>query len=367
LEYRVALPGYRFEFPRDHFDHPEFQTEWWYYTGNLRTNDGRRFGFELTFFRQAVKPPEAGGSLPESREHPAGRHSNSPWEVDHLYLAHLALTDVDGRRLLHSERINRRGPPPGIAGASAADGRIWNGNWFVRWNVGQRSSADLRLEAVADHFLLALDMTSTKPPVVHGKDGVSQKAEGPGRGSHYISLTRLGASGSVQLDGATHAVEGTAWMDHEFFTHQLSEEQVGWDYFSLQMDDDTEFMLYRLRRNDGRADPFSAGTFVDRDGSSRHLGSEDFSLQPVGETWKSAATGAVYPIRWRIRVPSSGVDLEAEALVGGQELVSRNEFVPSYWEGAIGIEGRSGGRPITGVGYLEMTGYDRAVRLGGRD
>ncbi|MFB3855148.1 MAG: lipocalin-like domain-containing protein [Vicinamibacterales bacterium] len=366
--YRLAVPGYRFEFPRDHFDHPEFQTEWWYYTGNLRTAQGRRFGFELTFFRHGVKRSETDRSLHDASEGSAGRARKSPWEIDHVYLAHLALTDVDGRRFLHEERVNRRGPPPGIAGASLDERRTWNGNWFVEWGPGSgSSSASLRLEAVARSFSIRLDLASSKLPVIHGNEGVSQKAEGYGRASHYVSLTRLLASGIVEVDGAAHAVEGTAWMDHEFFTHQLSEEQVGWDWFSVQLDDSTEMMLYRLRRNDGKADPFSAGTYIDRNGSATHLAAADCSLEPVGETWKSAVTGAVYPIRWRLIVPSLGVSLEARALLPDQELTSRNPVVPDYWEGAIALTGEKGGKRASGVGYLEMTGYDRAIALGGRD
>jgi predicted secreted hydrolase len=341
--YRVAMPGYRFEFPRDHFDHPDFQTEWWYYTGTLRARDGRRFGFELTFFRQAV-----------SRETPAAR---SPWTVRDIYLAHFAVSDIGGDRFLHDERVNRAGP--GVAGASAETARIWNGNWEVRWEDGQQ-----HLQAVADGFGLSLALDSLKPPVVHGREGVSQKAAGQGRGSHYISLTRLRASGTLDLGGTRHAVEGTAWMDHEFFTHQLTADQAGWDWFSLQLEDETELMLFRLRRKDGGVDPFSAGTYIDREGRSRHLDAGDFQLQPGARRWRSPQTGGVYPIEWQVSVAPLGLTVEVRTPLDRQEIVARSPVSPNYWEGAIDVTGSRRGTPIRGVGYLEMTGYDRAVRFG---
>ena len=343
FEYRVALPGYRYEFPRDHFDHPEFQTEWWYYTGNLRSSDGRRFGFELTFFRQAV-----------SREKSV---DGSPWAVRDVYLAHFAISDIDGQGFVHEERMNRAGP--GIAGASASTGKIWNGNWEVQWE-GERQ----RLRAIAANFALELSLIPRKPPVIHGRQGVSQKAAGEGRASHYVSLARIRAEGELELDGRRRTVSGTAWMDHEFFTHQLEADQSGWDWFSVQLEDETELMLFRLRRKDGSVDPFSAGTFVDRDGTSRHLEATEFRLHPLGRRWRSARTGADYPIEWRIEVPPLGLSLEVRTPLDKQEIVTRGQVTPNYWEGAIDVQGQRQGRPIRGVGYLEMTGYDRAVKLG---
>jgi len=341
--YRVAMPGYRFEFPRDYFDHPDFQTEWWYYTGNLRSRDGRRFGFELTFFRQAVTRAEAAAS--------------SPWTVRDLYLAHFAVSDMGGARFHHDERVNRAGP--GVAGASAEAGRIWNGNWEVRWKDGRQ-----HLQAIADGFTLRLALDSLKPPVVHGREGVSQKAPGPGRGSHYISLTRLRASGSLELGGTRHAVDGTAWMDHEFFTHQLEADQAGWDWLSVQLEDETELMLFRLRKKDGGVDPFSAGTYIDREGRGRHLAARDFQLQPGARRWRSPQTGGLYPVEWDISVAPLDLTLRVRTPLDRQEIVARSELSPSYWEGAIDVSGRRRGTPIRGVGYLEMTGYDKPVRLG---
>src|ERR1700760_2887039 len=240
-QYVLALPGYRYDFPRDHFDHPEYQTEWWYYTGNVASQDGRHFGFELTFFRQGVD---------------RGAAKKGAWNVHDLYLAHLALSDLDGGHFYHAERTNRAGP--GIAGVSATDGRIWNGNWWVNWDGDGQS-----LYAVDPRFELKLSVSSEKPPVIQGENGVSQKGAGAGHASHYISLTHLETTGTIALDGKSFKVIGLSWMDHEFFTHQLESGQIGWDWFSVQLADNTELMLYRIRRKDGSVDPFSAGTFVD--------------------------------------------------------------------------------------------------------
>jgi predicted secreted hydrolase len=336
-QYQVAVPGYRYQFPRDHFDHHDYQTEWWYYTGNLQAADGHRFGFELTFFRQGV-----------SRDHP----TTSDWDVQDVYLAHLALSDLDSGRFYHTQRFNRAGP--GLAGASEPSAKVWNGNWRVQWTNGQQ-----QLQAVADDFALRLVMSWRKPPVIHGKNGVSQKSAGAGQASHYISFTRLLTSGSIELNGKPYQVDGTVWMDHEFFTHRLDTSDSGWDWLSLQFDDNTELMLYRFRHQDGSVDSFSAGTYVSADGQSTFLGASDFSMQPGGQTYSSAATHAVYPIAWRVAVPSLGLDLHITTPLASQELVTPGNASLSYWEGAITISGTRHGAPATGVGYLEMTGYAR--------
>jgi predicted secreted hydrolase len=341
-QYQYALPGYHYEFPRDYFNHPDYKTEWWYYTGNLETADGRHFGFELTFFREGLTRPAA----------PEG-----DWSVDDLYLAHLALSDIGGQRFYHLQRMNRAGP--GIAGADAARQRIWNGNWQIEWR-GDRQE----LQALSADFSLHLSFISRKPPVIQGLNGISQKSEGPGHASHYISLTRLATNGTVELHGKVFAVQGTSWMDHEFFTNQLGAGQIGWDWISIQLSDDTELMLFRLRRRDGTEDAYSAGTWVDAQGRSTHLSAHDFSFEPQPTTWKSPATGARYPVRWRISVPSRKIFLEITTPLEGQEMANRAGTIPAYWEGAIDISGTQGSGAVTGVGYLEMTGYDVPLQFG---
>ena len=235
-QYKTALPGYRYEFPRDHFNHEDFQTEWWYTTGNLVSADGRNFGFELTFFRQGADRDPT---------------KTQAWDIQDLYLAHLAVSDLDGGKFYHTERTNR--PGPGLAGIDANTKRIWNGNWELRWTSGN----EMTLHAADERFSLQFALQLEKPPVIHGENGVSQKAAGAGHASHYISLTRLKTTGTIALDGKSIPVTGTSWMDHEFFTHQLEPQQVGWDWLSMQLSDNTELMLYQFRRKDGYSEPFS--------------------------------------------------------------------------------------------------------------
>jgi predicted secreted hydrolase len=338
-QYQLALPGYQYEFPRDHFNHSDYKTEWWYYTGNLTAADGHKFGYELTFFRQAVS---------------RAQKNATDWDVQDLYLAHLALSDLSGGHFYHTERLNRSGP--GLAGASLLLNKVWNGNWQVQWVNGEQ-----HLEAVTDDFALHFVMSSHKPPVIHGKNGVSQKSGGLGHASHYISFTRLLTSGSIDMNGKTYRVEGTSWMDHEFFSHRIDEDQSGWDWLSLQLDDNTELMLYRLRHKDGSVDPFSSGTYVDAQGKSTFLSNSDFTMQPGAETYTSPTTHGVYPIAWRVIVPSLGIDLQIRTALRSQEMAIRSTASLAYWEGAIAITGTRSGAPLNGVGYLEMTGYTRPV------
>jgi len=340
-QYKSAVPGYRYEFPRDYFNHPDYQTEWWYYTGNLQSADGRKFGFELTFFRSAVTRDLS---------------KNPAWDVRDLYLAHFAVSDLNGKRFFHSERSNRAGP--GIAGADATQQKVWNGNWSVSWSVGQE-----HLTALADEFAVSISLLPQKPPVVHGENGVSQKSTGAGNASHYFSETRLRASGSIVISGRKYDVTGLAWMDHEFFTHQLGIDQVGWDWFSLQLADNTELMLFQIRRKDGSIDPFSAGTYVDAQGRARHLKKADFELTPTASTWSSPLTHAAYPIEWDIRVPSLNIALKSRTPLPSQEFAARSEVSPSYWEGSISLHGATDAGSLAGTGYLEMTGYDHPVLM----
>jgi len=328
-----ALPGYRYEFPRDHFSHPEFQTEWWYYTGNLKTVGGRGFGYELTFFRAALAPE---------------MELRSVWTARDAYMAHLALTDIEGRHFLHAERLNR--PGPGLAGVDAANERIWNGNWQSKLTPGEH-----RLTAVDARFQFDFRLKPSKPHVIHGRNGVSQKGPLPGQASHYISFPRLETSGRLRLDGKDYDLRGTTWMDHEYFSSELDPSLAGWDWFSIQLENQTELMVYRLRQKNGAASPFSAGTFIDAQGVATHLEAKDMDLVP-GRRWKN------YPVEWQLRVPRLGVDLKALPRLDEQELLSKGRLTPSYWEGAMRFEGTH-----AGVGYLEMTGYDDKVSFTRRE
>ncbi len=333
VDYRAVSPGYDYVFPRDHFNHREFRTEWWYYTGNVLTEDGRRFGFELTFFRQAL----------------ARTGDTSTWHLEDLYLAHLALSDIENGEFFYSERINRQGP--GLAGASLEQRRIWNGNWQVSWEGEVQN-----LRAVDERFTLRLALEPEKPPVVHGEGGMSRKAPGESHASHYISFTRLAASGELVLDGRSYELEGSAWMDHEFFSNLLAADQVGWDWMAIQLENGADVMLAQLRGSDGLTS-FALGTVVSPDGRSRHLGGDDFTLEPVpGKRWEE------YPIEWIVRIRSLDLELRVTTPLPGQELAT-STGVASYWEGAVDYTGTLAGEPVRGVGYLEMTGYEEPVVL----
>ena len=321
--YQVALPGYSYAFPRDHFAHPAFRTEWWYYTGNVWTKEGRRFGFELVFFRQGARS--------------TGPQNASAWAIDDVYLAHAALTDVRGQHFWSHERWNRQGP--GIAGIEAEQMRVWNGNWSAEWRGNVQT-----LRAITPDFRFQLEATAETAPVIHGIQGVSQKSEGVGRASHYVSLPRLATRGRIQIGSETFDVSGTAWMDHEWFTQQLAPEQVGWDWFSIQLQDKTEIMLFELRRKDGSVDNHSAGTWITPEGVTTHLRASDFQLKPVA-WWNK------YPIEWEITVPGRNLHLRSKAVLPNQALAR-------YWEGAVDYTGST-----PGVGYLEMTGYQQPFKF----
>jgi predicted secreted hydrolase len=331
-DYKQALPGYRYEFPRDHFNHPDYQTEWWYYTGNLKSADGHRFGFELTFFRQGVaRDPE-----------------HSTWHIHDIYMAHLALSDISGKQFYHDERLNRAGP--GIAGIDESTGLIWNGNWQV-----QLTEAKQTLRGLNEKFALQLDLTPAKPAVIHGRDGISRKAGGAGHASHYVSFTRLITTGTIDLNGTTYQVQGASWMDHEFSSEFVNTAENGWDWLSLQFDDNSEVMLYRLRHKDGTVDPFSSGSYIDSQGKCSFLSLNDFTMTPAGERWTSRQTKGVYPIQWKVAIPRLRLDFDISTPLPNQEL--SGSVGPSYWEGAIDVRGRRAGNELRGSGYLELTGY----------
>lgn len=347
-QWRLALPGYQYEFPRDHFSHPDYQTEWWYYTGNLRSPDGHRFGFELTFFRQATVPPQQ-----------AAKDAGKVWSPDQIYLAHLALSDIDGHSFYHTERLNRAGP--GLAGAALKDHRYWNGNWQVRWI--STDSTQQELQAVCDRFTLRLQLNPTKPFVIHGKNGVSQKGPEPGKASHYISFTRIAANGELSYNNKQYQLSGLAWMDHEFFTNQLDSTDAGWDWFAIQLDNNEELMLYRLRKKSGKGDPYSSGTYVDAQGKPQFLDSSQLFFSS-NDHWTSPQSGTTYPISWQIRIPALQLELSEKTALENQELFSKDSVTAGYWEGAVTYQGHIHAQPVKGVGYLEMTGYGQPLTLG---
>lgn len=337
-EFRVATEGYRYEFPRDHGSHDGFRTEWWYYTGNLTTKDGRQFGYQLTFFRRGM-PAEQIRTLP------------SKWSITQLYLAHLAVSDLKNGQFHFAEKLSRAGL--GKAGAESNHLRVW----IDRWRAEALPNQDRQILSASDgNVAIQLTVAPEKPLVIHGTHGVSRKGAETGQASHYYSLTRLATSGTITIGDKSFEVVGTSWMDHEFGSADLGEDLVGWDWFSLQFTDQTELMLYRLRRADGTADPVSSGTFIDREGMGHHLSIADFALTPTS-FWTSPTSKARYPQKWRLTIPSRQLSLELVPRMAEQELITGHSTQVTYWEGAIEVNEAANGTPIKGRGYMELTGY----------
>lgn len=333
--WKQATAGYQFEFPRDHASHPDFKIEWWYYTGNVKAEDGRAFGYQVTFFRVGIDHTPA---------------NPSRWAIRDLFMTHLAVSDANGKRYRFAEKLSRSGP--GLAGAESDRYYVWNDDWTATLNDrGQHV-----LNASSENAGIELVLDQGKPPAINGINGINQKGAQAGNASHYYSLTRMPTRGTVIVDGERVAVSGDSWMDHEFGTSFLEPEQRGWDWLSLQLSDGRELMLYQLRRADGARDPRSSGTIVDRSGRSIHLSNTEFTLAP-GRRQFSSKNGAVYPVEWSIAVPSQRVELRVTTPIDDQELSLERSTGIAYWEGKIDVAGKSGGQAVTGSGYLEMTGY----------
>jgi predicted secreted hydrolase len=343
--FQPAIAGYQYKFPRDHGSHPTYRTEWWYYTGHLHTKNGRSFGFELTFFRRGV-PPEEITTLP------------SKWSVKDLYLAHFAVTDINGKQFHFSEKLSREGL--GKAGADESRLRVWIDDW--RTEAATDSPGTHTLVAKDATHALELTLQPAKPLVTHGVAGISRKGKEVGQASHYYSFTRLATTGSLTIEGEQFEVTGTSWMDHEFGSGDLGADQVGWDWFSIQLEDDTELMLYRMRRKDGSSDLASSGTAVSPDGRTRHLEVTDFQIESTG-TWASSESKATYPARWQLKFPSLDLVLDVTPLLADQELRTSRSTKVSYWEGAVAVTGTKQGRSVKGQGYVELTGYAERLKL----
>jgi predicted secreted hydrolase len=335
---RATVPG-AVEFPRDLGTHDEYQTEWWYYTGNLETAAGEQFGFQLTFFRRAlpVDPDLQGSSLGAPQ---------SDWRTNQVYLAHFTVSDIGQNAFYPAERFSRGAA--GLAGAQASPYRVWLENWSVE----EQAPGSVRLRASTDDVALDLTLTETLPPVLHGDGGLSPKGPEPGNASYYYSIVQQQAGGTVEIQGRRYEVSGLAWKDHEYSTSALPEAAVGWDWFSLQFDDGSALMLFEIRRDDGSLEPASSGTFIHPDGSATPLRLEDWQLE-VLNTWSSPDSGADYPAGWRLSIPSLDLEATGRPLSPNQEL----NVSTVYWEGATSWQGRLNGQPITAQGYVELTGY----------
>ena len=340
--YQLALPGRKLTFPADHYSHPDFKTEWWYYTGHLESEYGKRYGYQVTFFRFGLRDRQ-------------GEIKDKPPLFSELYMAHFAVSDISRKKFFFRERINRG--YQGKAGAATDRYMVWNEDWKV-----EGAGKDHLIQVNDRGTRLSLRLSSLKPPVLHGDNGLSQKGEGEGRASYYYSLTRMETEGELTIDGKREKVRGLTWMDHEFGSNQLREDQVGWDWFSLQPGDQTESMLYLIRRKDGSPDPYSGGTLVQADGTTKHLRLEDFQIE-ILERWKSVKSGGNYPMKWKVTIPAEGIELAIVPEFTDQELITNRSTRVTYWEGAVQVNGTMRNKPIRGAGYVEMTGYAGKLKV----
>jgi len=346
-DWKRAQPDYAWTFPRDHWSHEGYKTEWWYFTGHLRGEDGRRFGYQFTFFRVGVLP--------------AAPETDSDWSARDLIMGHAAVSDLDGSGHRFSEVIYRAVPLLGGFGAWPEPLIAWSrapagtpGKWRLSWN-GSGFEFDVRDDAQGMSF--SLSTRPGKPLIFQGPNGFSRKTQSGSGASLYYSFTRLQTNGRLSLDGRTWNVSGETWMDKEFFTSVMEPQQAGWDWFSLQLDDQREVMFFLIRQADGSTD-FASGTVIHPDGSTTYLNGNAFRVA-VEEHWESPHTDGVYPSRWRLSIPQEHLELQVVAELADQE--NRSDLIDKlhYWEGAVKL--LQNGAQV-GKGYVELTGYGTSSR-----
>jgi predicted secreted hydrolase len=339
-KFKSATPGRILNFPADHGKHPDFKTEWWYFTGNVKSPEGIKFGFQLTFFRVALFPGEP--------------VSKSSWAVRDLYPAHFAITNITDNKFFFVDLLSREGP--GLSQASSADLDVSVKNWFAT-----REEDKIKIFAKDKKYKIELTLTPVKPLVLHGDKGYSRKATNETQASYYYSFTRMAVKGNLTFNGRPSEVTGSAWMDHEFGSSILTEMQTGWDWFSLQLNDNTEIMISYLRRRDNSIDrPF--GTLIKADGTTIDLHEKEIQIIKMA-TWTSPNSKAIYPSQWNISIPDLNLKVNVIPAIANQELITSNSTGIAYWEGSVIVNGTREGKPVEGLGYAELTGY--AASMGG--
>ena len=344
--FRIALPGYRYQFPRDHGSHPEFKIEWWYLTGHLWTADrNRRFGYQATFFRSGVRPIEPGTKVSDT------------FGSDQIYLAHMTILEVETGEFSYEERLNRNGWD---ASANESKLEVRNGNWSLVMTGDPADESMHLVGSVRADAMFRLQLTPEKPKVLFGNDGVSRKGADQSAASHYITFTRLQTTGKLDFHGVELSVTGQTWMDHEISSSQLTDEQVGWDWASIQLHDGTEIMVYVMRRDDGTVDPFSTLAWIDETGTVSHYTPDQFSWEKSA-WWKSPHSGANYPIGSTLSIPHPARDQNGQLAITLKPLAKDQEIQGElggirYWEGACDVLDESSN--LIGHAYVELTGYD---------
>jgi predicted secreted hydrolase len=326
-QFERAIDPYIFEFPRDYGPHPSFQTEWWYYTGNLQDKGGRHFGYQLTIFRRALGTEKLQGP--------------SKWRSNQVYFGHFAVTDVQEERFYSFERFSRGAL--GLAGAQADPYRVWLEDWQIF-----KDGKQYVLLAEEDTIALKLRLTLNKPTVFQGDQGLSQKSQDEGNASYYYAQTRLSSEGVIQVGSEALEVSGSSWLDREWSTSAFKRGESGWDWFAIQLEDQREVMLYHIRYEAGGISPYSSGSYIDAAGHKTHLRHGDYTIH-VMDTWQSPHTGSVFPSAWKISIPAYNLDLLVTPYINDQE--HRHSF--NYWEGAVEVQSST----VNGQGYVELTGY----------
>lgn len=322
-----------FKFPQDHFSHPEYRIEWWYLTGNLEAETGNQYGYQITFFRTALKP----GSPQRS----------SRWASHQIWMAHLAVSDINQQKHYQSQRLSRAAI--GLAGIQQQPFKIW----LEDWQIIATGQGDFPWHIVAKDKQVEIDLlvNPLKSVVLQGDRGLSQKSSQPGNASYYYSFTRLKTTGTITVNGAEHKVNGLSWLDREWSTSALGKNQSGWDWFSLQFNSGEELMYYQLRDKTGKSDRNSQGKWVKTNGETINLKRQDVKLVAI-DYWQ-AESGGKYPVKWRLRIPKISQDLLIKAAIDDQ--LMRGSI--HYWEGAVMVYQTNNNKPV-GKGYLEMTGYE---------
>lgn len=331
--YSIADEPIEFVFPDDHGAHPEFRNEWWYFTGNLYDEDGRRFGYQMTIFRIAISPTDF------ERE--------SEWATNQIYMAHFTVTDVESGKFYCFEKFNRGAL--GLAGFAEDGFRLNVEDWYIS-GTGD-GDFPWQLYAEKDDITLSIEVNPQKGIVFQGDNGLSSKSVDGSSASYYYSVTRMETEGYIEIDGERFNVSGNSWLDREWSTSALSQDQAGWDWFSIQLDDGTDIVYFQLRYKDGSPYPYNEGLIVDAEGNTVTLGTGDIKLT-VLEIWQSPL-GGVYPVKWQAEITSLGRTFIISAVFPEQEL----DLSTRYWEGAVNIYNNENPEEAVGVGYLEMTGY----------
>jgi predicted secreted hydrolase len=333
---------YAWEFPRDFGSHDRFQTEWWYYTGNLTDESGRRFGYQYTVFRRAIAPTD-------------DDNSGSEWRTNQVYMAHFTVSDISQQRFFHEQRFSRGSAD--LAYALPNDSQPNEPYQVVLedWQILMGDAPEItHIRADSPRgFAIDFTLTAQKPPALQGENGLSAKSPEPGNASYYYSLSRQTTEGTLTLGDQTFTVDGLSWMDHEFSTSALGTNALGWDWFGLHFDDGRDLMIGQIRLSDGGKEPAFGGLLIEADGTTRYLPADSFSITPT-DTWTSPHTGAEYPAGWTITISGAdGFTFSAQPLQPDQELYDSE---PSYWEGAVILSG-----DVTGSGYAELTGYTQPM------